>query len=135
LDFLLLGRPILFYMPDLERYLLKRGFYFDPLLLPGTITRSQASLVEVLKRLLTAPRPLPSDSRVDAFRSSVWGSYDGHAASAVASELRRDIDRRLARDTQDRRLRQSLSRDRMSITSRLRENTRRKRVREMNRNY
>jgi len=98
LDFLLLDRPILFYMPDLERYLSKRGFYFDPLLLPGTITRSQASLVEVLKGLLAAPRPLPSDSRVDAFRPRVWGEYNGHASTAVASELRRDIDRRLAHD-------------------------------------
>jgi CDP-glycerol glycerophosphotransferase (TagB/SpsB family) len=98
LDFLLLDRPILFYMPDLERYLSKRGFYFDPLLLPGTITRSHASLVEVLKGLLAAPRPLPSDSRVDAFRPRVWGEYNGHASTAVASELRRDIDRRLARD-------------------------------------
>jgi CDP-glycerol glycerophosphotransferase (TagB/SpsB family) len=102
LDFLLLGRPILFYMPDLERYLSKRGFYFDPLLLPGTITRDQASLVEVLKGLLTGPRPLPSDSRLDAFRPSVWGGYDGHAATAVTSELRRDIDCRLARDRRDR---------------------------------
>jgi CDP-glycerol glycerophosphotransferase (TagB/SpsB family) len=100
-DFLLLGRPILFYMPDLERYLLKRGFYFDPLLLPGTIARDRASLVEALKGLLTAPRPLPSESRGDALRSSVWGDYDGHAATAVASELRRDIDRRLRRDTKN----------------------------------
>jgi CDP-glycerol glycerophosphotransferase (TagB/SpsB family) len=110
LDFLLLGRPILFYMPDLEHYLVKRGFYFDPLLLPGTIARDRASLVEALKGLLTAPRPLPSDSRVDALRPRVWGDYDGHAATAVASELRRDIDRRLhvTRKTTD--LHQSSSR-------------------------
>jgi CDP-glycerol glycerophosphotransferase len=101
LDFLLLDRPILFYMPDLERYRSKRGFYFDPLLLPGTITRSWASLVEALKGVLTAPRPLSSDSRGDALRPNVWGDYDGHAATGVASELRRDIDRRLARDTKD----------------------------------
>lgn len=101
LDFLLLDRPILFYMPDLERYRSKRGFYFDPLLLPGTITHGWSSLVEVLKGLLTAPRPLPADSRGAALRPSVWGDYDGHAATAVASELRRDIDRRLAGDTKD----------------------------------
>lgn len=101
-DFLLLGRPILFYLPDLERYLSMRGFYFDPLLLPGTVTRGQASLMQALKELLTASRPLPSDSPVDAFRSSVWGDYEGHAASAVASELCRDIDRRLTRKTKSR---------------------------------
>jgi CDP-glycerol glycerophosphotransferase (TagB/SpsB family) len=101
LDFLLLRRPILYYMPDVERYLSMRGFYVDPFALPGTVTRDQAALAEALEGLLTAPRRMPPDAGVDAFRRCVWGDYDGQAASRVASELRRDIDRRLAHDTQD----------------------------------
>jgi hypothetical protein len=84
-----------------ESYLSMRGFYFDPFHLPGTVTRDQASLVDALRGLLTAPRPLPVDPGTDAFRRDIWGDYDGRAASAVVSELRRDIDRRLARDPRD----------------------------------
>lgn len=96
LDFLLLGRPILYFMPDLDSYVAKRGFYVDPLQLPGRVTQNQASLVECLEHLLMAPRPLPPDAGVEALRRHVWGDYDGHAASAVARALRDDVDRRLA---------------------------------------
>ena len=96
LDFLLLARPILYFMPDLERYVAQRGFYIDPLQLPGTVTRDHASLVQALQRLLTAPRPLPADEGSETLRRRVWGDYDGQAAAAVASALRRDIERRYA---------------------------------------
>ncbi len=96
LDFLLLARPILYFMPDLERYVSKRGVYIDPLGLPGTVTRDQASLIDGLRRLLTAPRPLPADEGAHALRRRVWGDYDGHATAAVAEVLRRHIDRRRA---------------------------------------
>jgi CDP-glycerol glycerophosphotransferase (TagB/SpsB family) len=96
LDFLLLDRPTLYYMPDVERYLSMRGFYFDPFHLPGTVTQDEASLVDALRAILTSPRPLAGDPGTEAFRRYIWGDYDGRAAAAVASELRRDIDRRLA---------------------------------------
>ena len=96
LDFLLLARPILYFMPDLERYIAQRGFYVDPSRLPGTMARDQASLVQALRRLLTAPRPLPADDGSQDLRRRVWGDYDGRAASAVAGALRRDINRRIA---------------------------------------
>jgi CDP-glycerol glycerophosphotransferase (TagB/SpsB family) len=99
-DFLLLGRPIVYYVPDVERYVSKRGFYFDPLHLPGTITRDQASLAEALQGLLAGSRPLPADQGAEELRHLVWGDYDGHAASAVAAELCRDIEGRLARESQ-----------------------------------
>lgn len=99
LDFLLLDRPTVYYMPDVQRYASKRGFYFDPLRLPGTVTRDRASLDEALRELLAAPRPLPADPGADDLRRRVWGDYDGHAASAVAAELRRDIESRIARET------------------------------------
>ena len=102
LDFLLLSRPTVYYMPDVERYVAKRGFYFDPLHLPGTVTRDQGSLLAALEELLAAPRPLVPDRRAQELRRLVWGTYDGHAASAVAAALRRDIDRRSARDADGR---------------------------------
>jgi CDP-glycerol glycerophosphotransferase (TagB/SpsB family) len=94
LDYILLARPILYFMPDLERYFSKRGFYIDPLQLPGTVTRDPASLTDGLQRLLTAQRPLPADQGTQALRHRIWGDYDGHATAAVAQALRDDIDRR-----------------------------------------
>jgi CDP-glycerol glycerophosphotransferase (TagB/SpsB family) len=100
LDFLLLGRPTVHYLPDVERYLVKRGFYFDPLALPGTVARDQTELVETVQKLLTAPRPLAADPGADDLRREVWGDdYDGHAASAVVSELQREIGRRIGSET------------------------------------
>ena len=96
LDFLLLARPILYFMPDLERYDENRGFYIDPLRLPGTVTRDQATLIQGLRRLLTAPRPLPADEGAEALRLRVWGDYDGQAAPAIANALQRNINGRLA---------------------------------------
>ncbi|MDQ1483622.1 MAG: hypothetical protein QOF35_1698 [Actinomycetota bacterium] len=95
-DFSLLARPTLYFMPDLEQYAAMRGFYFDPLTLPGTVTRDSESLAQNLDQLLSAPRPLAESEGADALRSCVWGDYDGHAASDVASALHQDIDRRLA---------------------------------------
>jgi CDP-glycerol glycerophosphotransferase (TagB/SpsB family) len=103
LDFLLLNRPIVYYMPDVERYVSQRGFYLDPLRLPGTVTRDQASLLEAVGSLLAAPRPLPPDPGAEELCRRVWGAYDGHAASAVAAELHRDVERRLGRTRPDRR--------------------------------
>lgn len=96
LDFLLLARPTIYFMPDLERYASKRGFYFDPLTLPGTIARDPASLLEGLRRLLTAPQQIIDGAGTAALRRRIWGDYDGHAGPAVARALRGDIQRRLA---------------------------------------
>ena len=38
-DFLVTGRPILFYIPDIDSYADNRGLYFDPVNLPGPITK------------------------------------------------------------------------------------------------
>jgi len=101
LDFLVLARPTVYYMPDVERYVAKRGFYFDPLHLPGTVTRDQTSLLRAVQELLAAPRPLPRDPGAADLCRRVWGDFDGHAVAAVAAELRRDIGSRLARAAPD----------------------------------
>jgi CDP-glycerol glycerophosphotransferase len=95
-DFALLARPTLYFMPDLERYRQMRGFYFDPLTLPGTFARDADSLAASLDELLSASRPPTTSQEVEALRDCVWGDYDGHAARGVALALRQDIERRLA---------------------------------------
>jgi CDP-glycerol glycerophosphotransferase (TagB/SpsB family) len=49
-DYLLLDRPIIFHMPDLEEYRTKRGFILDPLeeWMPGDVSTDDSELVTAL---------------------------------------------------------------------------------------
>lgn len=91
IDFVLLRRPILYYMPDLEDYARTRGFAVDPHGLPGTITRTASALLDELDSLLSGDQGPPTRHgtlvAADAFTTSMWGGYDGHAAAAVATAL------------------------------------------------
>jgi hypothetical protein len=87
LDFLLLRRPILYYMPDLDDYAAKRGFYFDPLTLPGDISRTSTALLGALERTLDGTRDWSWSERDEAFLRNVWGDYAGGAAAALTAAL------------------------------------------------
>lgn len=88
LDFLLLDRPTLYFMPDLEEYARTRGFYVDPSALPGTITRCPDELVGALDDLLRAgPARAGDETGRDRTRRSFWGSYDGAAAARITAAL------------------------------------------------
>ena len=52
-DFMMTGRPILFYIPDLEEYSAERGLYFKPEELPGPSTNDLDELGELVKSLET----------------------------------------------------------------------------------
>ena len=87
-DVLLLGRPVLHYLPDLEDYRRTRGFCFDPEELPGPHCRTAQSLLTELARLLAAPELPPAGPDQHRLREEVWGAYDGHASEAVRLSLR-----------------------------------------------
>jgi CDP-glycerol glycerophosphotransferase (TagB/SpsB family) len=87
LDFLLLRRPILYYMPDLEEYRLRRGFYLDPMSLPGEITRTPQSLLSSLDSTLGRPEAFTWTKRDEEFLQLVWGTHPGHSAAALADAL------------------------------------------------
>lgn len=86
LDFLLLGRPTLYYTPDIEQYARQRGFYLDPRSLPGICTPDRAELLAALGRLLE-DGPGTGGAEVEQARRMVWGDDAGGAAERIAARL------------------------------------------------
>lgn len=62
-DFLPTGRPILFYVYDLEAYRAERGLYFDVGQMPGDVCRDPDALAAALRRQLQAPAMDPARYR------------------------------------------------------------------------
>jgi CDP-glycerol glycerophosphotransferase (TagB/SpsB family) len=87
MDFLLTRRPVLYFMPDLEEYAAARGFYFDPLTLPGRVVRRPDALVSALEGWLAAPSSWAWGDADEAFLRRVWGSGPGEASAAVTEAL------------------------------------------------
>ena len=87
LDFLVLARPTVYYVPDLDRYAATRGFWIHPLSLPGVVTRDERSLVAALEHELragAARRPSAADRE---FLANLWGEDPSHAAAGIAALL------------------------------------------------
>jgi CDP-glycerol glycerophosphotransferase len=85
-DFTNLGRPIVFYMYDLERYAEDlRGFYLDLVELPGPIVRDETSLIAALKEL-SAPSS-EQRARLREFSERFNPLDDGRAADRTIGRL------------------------------------------------
>lgn len=82
-DFVLLDRPVVLLVPDLERYReVERGFYLDPAdRAPGPLARTTDEVVELLRGADTG-----TAARA-AFREEFCPWDDGHAADRVARWL------------------------------------------------
>ena len=83
-DFMLLDRPIVYFVPDLDEYTRYRGFYFDPLeMMPGPLVRDAAELTAAVAAALeSGPHP-----RLRAVRERVWDGYAGGASARLAETL------------------------------------------------
>ncbi len=81
-EFALLGRPMVFFAPDLDAYEAERGFYFDYRTgVPGPV-------VETTEALATALRdPAPDRDRVAAFAARNFDVADGAATERVVRRL------------------------------------------------
>ena len=80
-DFMLLDRPILYYVPDLDDYRRVRGLYFPPEeVMPGPLLKSPDQLYQAVERLRPDQRP---DARASEVRSLLWDGYDGGAAARI----------------------------------------------------
>lgn len=87
LDFLLMRRPVVYFMPDMEHYAETRGFQVDPLALPGLVTREPVALLEALDAVLTDPSTWSWKESDDAFVHMMWGDYSGSAGQAIEGSL------------------------------------------------
>lgn len=84
-DFVLLERPVIFYVPDYDRYVSKRNanFSFDDMAV-GPIVRETHRLYE----LLGAPSlPCVDLDHQRHVRELLWNGYDGHATEALREFL------------------------------------------------
>jgi len=83
-EFALLGRPMVFYAPDLDAYEAERGFYFDYRSgVPGPVAETTAALAEAL-------RSLDAEAGAEQARSFARASFDiadGHATERVVEGL------------------------------------------------
>ncbi len=110
-DFMLLNRPILYYVPDLDQYRSERGLYFSPEeMMPGPHLKSADELYEAVEGLRLDQGP---DPRVPELRSRLWNGYQGDAAARIQSFLEHEgavahykPKRTAARSRQSRRQRQ-----------------------------
>lgn len=94
LDFLLMRRPVVYFMPDMERYAATRGFQVDPLALPGVVTREPEALLRALDGILADPTSWSWKASDDTFVRMMWGDYTGSAAEAIESSLLPTADHR-----------------------------------------
>lgn len=79
-DFLLLGRPIVLFVPDLDAYVDARGFALDPHThLPGVVT----SRADELYRLLGDLEALLPPENSDALTAFYWGEDVAPAGPAI----------------------------------------------------
>ena len=81
-EFALLGRPMVFYAPDLDAYEGERGFYFDYRTgVPGPVVETSEALAAALRD------PHPDVARVEAFASANFDVADGHATARAIERL------------------------------------------------
>lgn len=87
-DFMLLNRPILLYLPDLESYQRTRGLYFDPLAFPVPVSTTVHGLLSDLGAALTSlSAGEQAHASYDAWRAQMWGGYSGTAAEDLSRRL------------------------------------------------
>ena len=80
-DFMLLGRPVVYYQPDTGDYNAERGMYFDPDRSPLLVAHSEEALLDLLSR----PIDGPGNSR--AVMEFFGVNETGRAAEAVARRI------------------------------------------------
>jgi len=74
-DFMLLDRPILYFVPDLEHYRRSRGLYFEPEeMMPGPLLFTATELYGALSALTPSSAP---DPRLAHVRELIWNGYTG----------------------------------------------------------
>jgi CDP-ribitol ribitolphosphotransferase len=81
-EFALLGRPMLFFAPDLADYEAERGFYFDYRTgVPGPVFDDSAALAAHLRSSASDP------ARVRAFAQASFDVADGHASTRFVDTI------------------------------------------------
>ena len=82
-DFMLLDRPILYFVPDLEQYRRSHGLYFEPeAMMAGPLLFTANELYDAVSELTPSS---PPDPRAQEIRELVWNGYRGDATTRLRS--------------------------------------------------
>ncbi len=84
-DFMLLNRPVIFYMPDLADYNDERGLYFDPEKSPLIVAHTQDELLALLEK------PIDGPANCKAVLDFFGCRETGEAAKAVARRIAQEL--------------------------------------------
>lgn len=85
-DFMLLGRPVVYYQPDAGDYHREREFYFDMDKSPLIVAHTEVELVEILSK------PIDGEANCRACLEFFGASETGHAAESVARWIAKQLD-------------------------------------------
>jgi CDP-glycerol glycerophosphotransferase len=82
-DFLLLDRPLIYYVPDIDNYRAVRGFYFSPdLAMPGPLIRQPDDLLRSVRH--TIRTGFHASDGIAEVRTRFWGDDQGGASRRIA---------------------------------------------------
>lgn len=85
-DFMLLGRPVVYYQPDAGAYHRERDFYFDVEKSPLIVAHNEGELMDVLSR------PIDGAANCRECLAFFGATETGHAARSVAEWIARALD-------------------------------------------
>lgn len=84
-DFMLLERPIVYYVPDMDEYVATRGVYFEPdEAMPGHLIRDPEDLYRTIAEIDPSTGP---DSRLPQVRAMLWGTNTSDASAGIAARI------------------------------------------------
>lgn len=84
MDAALIGKPLIFYAFDLEKYASDRSFYFDyESYVPGPVAKSFDELLDAIKNI----NSLENNQKLNAFREFNFGSPDGKSTERVVNTI------------------------------------------------
>lgn len=86
-DFMLLGRPVVYYQPDAGEYHRERDFYFDVEKSPLIVAHDEAELMDILSR------PIDGRENCRACLEFFGATETGHAARSVAEWIAKELDK------------------------------------------
>ena len=84
-EYLLFRKPLVLYVPDLDEYRSKRGFYMDIEEIPGQIVTREKELASVVRK---TPEQKEADAELDHFLTKYMGACDGNATDRIAAWMR-----------------------------------------------
>ena len=84
-DFMLLDRPVVFYMPDLGDYNAERGLNFDPDASPLIVVHTESELLDILAK------PIDGPANCKAVLDFFGCRETGQAARTVAARIAREL--------------------------------------------